>query len=63
VIATCARRRAAVDASTAGAVPQHMPAYMVPHGIEGAQGPLPRNPNGKIDRKQLATAWVERHGG
>ena len=23
-------------------------------------GPLPRNPNGKIDRKLLSTAWVER---
>jgi hypothetical protein len=23
-------------------------------------GPLPRNPNGKIDRKRLATEWVER---
>jgi len=39
---------------------QHMPAYMVPHGIEAATPPLPRNPNGKIDRKLLATAWVER---
>ena len=39
-----------------------MPAYMVPHGVEPMAGPLPRNPNGKIDRKGLATAWVERHG-
>ena len=39
----------------------HMPAYMVPHGIEAMPGPLPRNPNGKIDRKLLATGWVERH--
>ena len=37
-----------------------MPAYMVPSGIESAAGPLPRNPNGKIDRKLLSTAWVER---
>jgi acyl-CoA ligase (AMP-forming) (exosortase A-associated) len=37
-----------------------MPAYMVPAGIEPAAGPLPRNPNGKIDRKLLATNWVER---
>ena len=36
-----------------------MPAYMVPSGIEVRGGPLPRNPNGKIDRKSLATAWVE----
>lgn len=38
-----------------------MPAYMVPHGIEVVAGPLPRNPNGKIDRKALSTQWVERH--
>jgi len=37
-----------------------MPAYMVPAGVEVAQGPLPRNPNGKIDRKLLSTQWVER---
>ena len=37
-----------------------MPAYMVPAGIDVVDGPLPRNPNGKIDRKLLATAWVER---
>lgn len=36
-----------------------MPAYMVPAGIEVREGPLPRNPNGKIDRKLLSTAWVE----
>ncbi|EGJ09387.1 acyl-CoA ligase (AMP-forming), exosortase A system-associated [Rubrivivax benzoatilyticus] len=41
---------------------QHMPAYMVPHGVEAACGPLPRNPNGKIDRKLLATQWLERQG-
>jgi acyl-CoA ligase (AMP-forming) (exosortase A-associated) len=42
---------------------RHMPAYMVPGGIEPAVGPLPRNPNGKIDRKLLSTQWVERQGG
>jgi acyl-CoA ligase (AMP-forming) (exosortase A-associated) len=41
---------------------QRMPAYMVPAGIEVQPGPLPRNPNGKIDRKLLSTAWVERSG-
>lgn len=40
---------------------QRMPAYMVPHGIEVVAGPLPRNPNGKIDRKTLSTQWAERH--
>jgi acyl-CoA ligase (AMP-forming) (exosortase A-associated) len=37
-----------------------MPAYMVPQAVEGRAGPLPRNPNGKIDRKLLSTEWVER---
>jgi acyl-CoA ligase (AMP-forming) (exosortase A-associated) len=36
-----------------------MPAYMLPSGIDLAVGPLPRNPNGKIDRKLLATQWLE----
>ncbi len=39
---------------------QRLPAYMVPAGVEPAAGPLPRNPNGKIDRQLLATQWVER---
>ena len=39
-----------------------MPAYMVPAGIEFVAGPLPRNPNGKIDRKTLSTEWIARHG-
>ena len=41
-----------------------MPAYMVPAGIYAVAGPLPRNPNGKIDRKLLATEWLEKaaHG-
>ena len=34
---------------------QRMPAYMVPSRIEVRDGPLPRNPNGKIDRKTLAS--------
>jgi acyl-CoA ligase (AMP-forming) (exosortase A-associated) len=39
-----------------------MPAYMVPAGIAVRSGPLPRNPNGKIDRKTLSTEWIEQHG-
>jgi len=34
----------------------HMPAYMVPSQFRLADGPLPRNPNGKIDRKALAAS-------
>ena len=32
-----------------------MPAYMVPASVEQGEAPLPRNPNGKIDRKVLAS--------
>ena len=32
----------------------HLPAYMVPSQIDCREGNLPRNPNGKIDRKRLA---------
>ncbi len=39
-----------------------MPAYMVPAGIEVRQGPLPRNPNGKIDRKTLSSEWIDNDG-
>jgi acyl-CoA ligase (AMP-forming) (exosortase A-associated) len=35
-----------------------MPAYMVPAGIEVRNGPLPRNPNGKIDRKVLSSGMA-----
>ena len=40
-----------------------MPAYMVPAGVEAAAGPLPRNPNGKIDRKAISADWHERQAG
>lgn len=35
-----------------------MPAYMVPSHVDIQAGPLPRNPNGKIDRKRLSTEFV-----
>jgi hypothetical protein len=35
----------------------------VPAGVAPAVGPLPRNPNGKIDRKLLSTQWIEQHAG
>jgi acyl-CoA synthetase (AMP-forming)/AMP-acid ligase II len=61
VIATAPDGSAAVDVKALiDQCRQRMPAYMVPHGVEGAAGPLPRNPNGKIDRKLLATEWVQR---
>ncbi|MBK8105304.1 MAG: acyl-CoA ligase (AMP-forming), exosortase A system-associated [Betaproteobacteria bacterium] len=63
VIATAPDGSAAVDTEALLAQCRtHMPAYMVPHGVETMPGPLPRNPNGKIDRKLLATGWVESMG-
>ena len=64
VIATPPAGAAALDVDALLAeCRKHMPAYMVPAGVEAVAGPLPRNPNGKIDRKALATGWVERHTG
>jgi acyl-CoA ligase (AMP-forming) (exosortase A-associated) len=63
VIAAAPDGSAALDVSAVLAACRiHMPAYMVPAGIEPMAGPLPRNPNGKIDRKLLATAWHDRAG-
>ncbi|HSW06817.1 acyl-CoA ligase (AMP-forming), exosortase A system-associated [Aquabacterium sp.] len=62
VIATAPVEAAALDLDALlAACRARMPAYMLPAGIEVMAGPLPRNPNGKIDRKLLSTAWVERH--
>jgi acyl-CoA ligase (AMP-forming) (exosortase A-associated) len=62
VIATAPDGSAALDVPALLAeCKKHMPAYMVPHGIEPMAGPLPRNPNGKIDRKTLSTDWLARH--
>lgn len=36
------------------------PGYMMPDGIDAQPGPLPRNANGKIDRKLLFDAWLKR---
>ena len=61
VIATPAPGQAALDAAALLAeCKKRMPAYMVPAGCEQMAGPLPRNPNGKIDRKWLSTDWARR---
>jgi acyl-CoA ligase (AMP-forming) (exosortase A-associated) len=36
-----------------------LPAYMLPSRIDVRPGPLPRNPNGKIDRKTLGMEFVD----
>ena len=62
VIATPPGDGAALDiAALLAGCRARMPAYMVPAGVEPAVGPLPRNPNGKIDRKSLSAAWSLRH--
>ena len=37
-----------------------LPAYMVPSVVDVRPGPLPRNPNGKIDRRQLGAEFEYR---
>jgi acyl-CoA synthetase (AMP-forming)/AMP-acid ligase II len=62
VIATPAGESRAIDLKALNLECRaRMPAYMVPAGIEVVAGPLPRNPNGKIDRKLLSTDWLTRH--
>lgn len=42
---------------------KRLPGYMVPAGIDVVMQPLPRNANGKIDRKGLITGWLQCHSG
>jgi acyl-CoA ligase (AMP-forming) (exosortase A-associated) len=42
---------------------ESFPAYMVPARVEVRAGPLPRNPNGKLDRKLLAAEFEELFAG
>jgi acyl-CoA ligase (AMP-forming) (exosortase A-associated) len=46
-----------------GACRAHLPAYMLPAKIDVRGGSLPRNPNGKIDRKALADEFAGLFGG
>ena len=63
VIATAPAGSESVDlAALQAQCRARMPAYMVPAGIAVRVGPLPRNPNGKIDRKLLSTEWVAQAG-
>jgi acyl-coenzyme A synthetase/AMP-(fatty) acid ligase len=58
VIATPAAGDSSIPPDCSPNVVSRMPAYMVPAGISRAPGPLPRNPNGKIDRKALASEFA-----
>ncbi len=50
------------SASLLDACRSRLPAYMVPAAIQLVPGPLPRNPNGKLDRTLLARQWRQQHG-
>lgn len=56
VIATAVPGRSLDTAALLAECRNRMPAYMVPTRVETRDGPLPRNPNGKIDRKALSAA-------
>jgi acyl-CoA ligase (AMP-forming) (exosortase A-associated) len=56
VVVATARDGAAIDVPRLQALcRERLPAYMQPSRIEVREGPLPRNANGKIDRKALST--------
>ncbi|KPF52343.1 acyl--CoA ligase [beta proteobacterium AAP51] len=60
VVATAPDGSAAVDVpALLAACKERLPAYMVPAQVQCQVAPLPRNPNGKIDRKLLSTQWHE----
>ena len=61
VIVTTAAAGGDLDESTLlAACRERLPAFMVPARIDVRSGPLPRNPNGKIDRKALSLEFIER---
>ena len=60
VVVATASRAPSVDVTALLALcRERMPAYMVPARIELRDGPLPRNPNGKIDRKAIAASALD----
>ena len=60
VIATPPEGRAIDAAALLKECRARMPGYMVPAAIDTRPGPLPRNANGKIDRKMLADQHRQR---
>ena len=60
VVVATAKEGAAVDESALiTACRASLPAFMVPAKVDIRAGPLPRNPNGKIDRKSLSMEFAE----
>jgi acyl-coenzyme A synthetase/AMP-(fatty) acid ligase len=63
VVVATATEGAALDESELLALCRdRLPAFMVPARITLRPGPLPRNPNGKIDRKSLCAEFTDAFG-
>jgi acyl-coenzyme A synthetase/AMP-(fatty) acid ligase len=60
VVATPAAGSEVAEATLVAACRERLPAFMVPARIDVRDAPLPRNPNGKIDRKALSLEFIER---
>ena len=60
VIATPKDGSALLEAALLAECRTRLPAYMLPAVIDIREGPLPRNPNGKIDRKSLGIEFADR---
>lgn len=60
VVATPADGQALDSQAVLAMCRERLPAYMVPALVDVRPGPLPRNPNGKIDRKLLAGEFADR---
>lgn len=61
IVATAPDNGALEEAAIIQHCRQELPAFMVPHAIK-LHNSLPRNPNGKIDRKLLAQQYVNLFG-
>jgi acyl-CoA synthetase (AMP-forming)/AMP-acid ligase II len=60
VVVATARQDARLDAEALLAeCRQQLPAFMVPARVAVREGSLPRNPNGKIDRKLIAQEMLD----
>lgn len=60
IVLVATAREASLDTAALLAVlRERCPAYQVPAHVAVRPGPLPRNPNGKIDRKTLSAEFVD----
>jgi len=63
VVVTPASDAAIEEATLLADCRQHLPVFMLPAKIDIRASPLPRNPNGKIDRKLLAAEFQDLYEG